>query len=738
MILRHCGNKKGEIPERRRFYTPYLDKCPEALNLSVFSPTEMRFKLFFLPFHKTYQTAVHDSGVEKTMKDVQNMSPREALEALGMSDPGTREQSTLAFALRQKVDKDADFAEGVVEEGGLHTILDVMKGAGQATGYFLDVICGLLLYTTGLEQLLVQPDIVERIWKLVVEHDANGDAVIRVARPAVQILIITIKFLGQQGDDASSWINEDPDKKIPITGRKIVHRAAKKLVKDGIKSYEGLCSLLNTKELNLQTNVLGLLVILVQKSMAESRYKAKKLLFMWHQCGLLTKVDAMNSGTVDETLSRLLKTFKQLRDTVKIPQCWIASTRNCQMFEKEKHAYDQVNSEVFLHQQQIGRIREARAQILKSQEAARSLSLQCGTSPNYHPTARFSEGGGITLPTPGSPVPKHILQATHSIQTADLSLIRGKAFDNYKNAVDLSSFIEKVAGNTEEVQKGPVKGSGKTKGARFDDDTTESEASSEDLPPPSDESSDSTSDSDSESLPPPSEEDSSDSEPPPDPQQPGGGGGGGAKAGAGPTPSGTQPIGGPTEFDPVTGAPVVEPAATGGGGGGPGVAPPPPPPPTTGGTGAPVAPPAVGAKGKKTVPPPPGKGKGKKGAAGPKVQWWKHGKPKQALRVFHWEKVQVGDEKASGTIWGKVHFEYDCSFDLEDFVKNFQAKAAGAKKPKGPTKPEKIEMMDSKKFQNISIMLHKMPAIEDIKRGLDLLNTDVLPRDCLESLKAQV
>eukprot|EP01064_Diplonema_japonicum_P029064 TRINITY_DN4616_c0_g2_i1.p1 TRINITY_DN4616_c0_g2~~TRINITY_DN4616_c0_g2_i1.p1 ORF type:complete len:992 (+),score=321.98 TRINITY_DN4616_c0_g2_i1:70-3045(+) len=681
--------------------------------------------------------------------DISTRTPREVLDMIQHADPSGRELMGVVYSCKQRVDADSDFAEGLVEAGGLLNLLELMPKAGAAMGYVLDTVCGLLLYLNGLQQLLEQPDIVDRVWKIVTQKDSQGDVAIKIARPAVLILIITVKFLDQlQNTEDAAWITSQNSEGALIktkidAGRRAVHKAVKRLVeKEGIDCYATLAILLGTTEIQLLTNVMGLLNILLQKTKEESAYKAKKLLFRWQQCGLLQKADALTSE--DVTLRRLLETFKKTRSTLKIPECWGSALKYMKVFDREKTTYDSINKEVFIFQQQQNKIRDARLGMQKFQETLYAASIQLGISPLYHPTKRFADGGGMNIPTAPIPPSTRPVQMSNALDKMMLVDVRSKLFEGFKAAQDFRSNVEHIVGPvaTPAAERAP-----RPPGMNLDDDDSDDSMDSDGIGPPDDDDDDDSDDSiepptdDEESLPPPStDSDSDDMGPPPD-----------EESGATTAPATVSHV------DPVTGVVTQVAAPTPAGGavearpgvesaGAPshgGAVPPPAPAPPTGAPPPPAAPSAA----VKAAPPPPVAGKGKapkapvkkgKGAKGPQVQWWKGGKPKVPLRVFHWEKIAVSDEKAEGTMWNAVHFKVDCSFDQDDFVDKFQAKKGREKKSTLKEVVKKTEMMDSKKFQNISIMLHKMPEIDDIKKGLDILDEDILSRDCLEALKAQI
>jgi hypothetical protein len=104
------------------------------------------------------------------------------------------------------------------------------------------------------------------------------------------------------------------------------------------------------------------------------------------------------------------------------------------------------------------------------------------------------------------------------------------------------------------------------------------------------------------------------------------------------------------------------------------------------------------------------------------------------MRPFHWENFKIENDKA---FWNKVHTgEVDCTYNYEEFENMFSQKELEKKEAKPVI--VKIQLMDSKKFQNISIMLHKMPKIPQIQRAVIDLDDALIAKDSLEAMIAQV
>lgn len=118
--------------------------------------------------------------------------------------------------------------------------------------------------------------------------------------------------------------------------------------------------------------------------------------------------------------------------------------------------------------------------------------------------------------------------------------------------------------------------------------------------------------------------------------------------------------------------------------------------------------------------------------------WFDSGKhkPKEKMKQLHWERWAL-PEDCEGTLWYKVHKELHTMMDFDQAKFEEMYKTSDKKKePKDKVKKaKKIEMMDDKKFQNVSIMLTKQPKIPQMREALDTLDAKVFDRDTLEALK---
>eukprot|EP00760_Papus_ankaliazontas_P034610 PhM_4_TR728/c1_g1_i1/m.47932 len=119
--------------------------------------------------------------------------------------------------------------------------------------------------------------------------------------------------------------------------------------------------------------------------------------------------------------------------------------------------------------------------------------------------------------------------------------------------------------------------------------------------------------------------------------------------------------------------------------------------------------------------------------ATPEIQYWKGPAPTKKMRVFHWDKFKVENDFA---FWNKIHNgDIDCSYNYDEFESMFSQKETTAKEKKPVV--VKVQLIEAKKFQNISIMLHKLPKIPQIQRGVLDLDDDMIPKESLEAMIAQ-
>lgn len=142
-----------------------------------------------------------------------------------------------------------------------------------------------------------------------------------------------------------------------------------------------------------------------------------------------------------------------------------------------------------------------------------------------------------------------------------------------------------------------------------------------------------------------------------------------------------------------------------------------------------------------------GKGKGPPELK-PKDGWYTGKKPEKKMKIIHWDKYPLlstreGEEEFR-TLWHQVHNneccrgELNCEFDYDELETLFSNKVGGTKGPAKEKKKEAIILIDGKKFQNLSIMLHKMPPLEQCDQAVKALDGDVLDQEKLEMLLAGV
>lgn len=218
--------------------------------------------------------------------------------------------------------------------------------------------------------------------------------------------------------------------------------------------------------------------------------------------------------------------------------------------------------------------------------------------------------------------------------------------------------------------------------------------------------------------------------PPPPP-----GGPAGAEAG-GPPPPPPPPGGGPPPPPPPPGGGGPPPPPPPGGG-------PPPPPPPPGGGGPPPPPPPGGGPppppgGPGGPPPPPG------GApAGPVLPKKKKIVPGQKMRNFNWNMINV--RKIKDTIWENIDDEkvkLDISALEGAFAQREKVKVEGENGlDSGPltdrSKKQLIQVLDSKRSQNVSIMLSRFGSgvsFEQIKRAVIDLDASVIDLENLQQM----
>lgn len=205
------------------------------------------------------------------------------------------------------------------------------------------------------------------------------------------------------------------------------------------------------------------------------------------------------------------------------------------------------------------------------------------------------------------------------------------------------------------------------------------------------------------------------------PPPPPGGPEGAAVVGEGAPPPPPPPGGGPPPPPPPGGGGPPPPPPPGGG-------PPPPPPP---GGGGPPPPPPPGGGG---PPPPPGMG----GPPPPALPKKKKIVPGHKMRNFNWNMINV--RKIKDTVWEELDDEHvkldipaiEDAFALREKVKSEED---GSMTDRAARKVL-IQVLDSKRSQNVSIMLSRFGQVsfEEIKKAIINLDTKVIDLDNLQAM----
>ena len=668
---------------------------------------------------------------------------REALDVLLYDDPSGPKKRKTIVELQQLVQK-ADFAEQFLEEDGLNVIVQQVKQtSGNIQGALLTVLKHLLVYVNAIEQVAESPDLVEKIYGLLIPSSDGTPVSLSVAKPTLEILIVICGVLE--------------------TGHKLINQAAKKRIGVGLQPYSPLIPLLSCDEFTTIHSTLVFMNMLLKKKKAAADLKAKKLYFRWKECGIISLLQRIASME-DEEIQKQLSLLQRMANFT-IPRSWEEASKFKQMYEEAKRKLDVSTEALFVYQQQQAKMRLLKMELQRAQETLRALSIILpASSTAYHPSRRFRDGGGL----PAGALVSTALEPIDATQASkDISDVRRKVFDHFVQSSDFRPLVEKVVGPSFAGRAG--------RGARRYDDDMIMAPDDDEAPPPSDDEPD--------EPPPPDDDD--DAPPPADddddgPSVPGGtgkssggtrrgpgagqrrqGGGGGAggpddddvpppadddEAPRAPSaPTGTAGASSPAHVDPsaaprlgeidATAAAVASPpspsapvvatptAAPGGAPPLPGKAPPPPPPPP-------------GKRG--GIPPPPGARAGASGPAAPKDTrvFYRGPAPQKKMKPLHWDKIDLPDTGA--TVWHRIYAgsDIDTTFDYEEFENLFSQKEVEAKKEVAP-KPKKIMLLEEGIHRNLSIVLHKLPSIPNVQRALNELDGEVLNREALVAMAAQ-
>lgn len=663
-------------------------------------------------------------------------SVKEAIDILLYDDPQGIRKRKLLLELQSSVTK-TEFAEQFLDEDGLSIVLQQIKTTtGNVQGALLGVLRGLLVYVNAMDQVAESPDLVDKIYGLLVPPPDGTPVSLSVAKPTLEILIVICG--------------------MHELGHKLINQAAKRRLGVGILPYSPLINLLASNDLLTVHNTLLLMNILLKKKKESSELKAKKLVFRWRECGLMSLLTPLTTTEEKEVLKQL--SILQRGCNITIPGSWEEASKYKQQYEETKRKCDAATEALYLFQQQQSKMRLLKAELARAHETVKALScLVPSVSTQYHPSRRFADGGGL----PAVALASNQLEPieTHNV-SRDITDARKKTFEQFVMSNDLRGEVERIIVKSNLAISGASGAGGRrVRGRHYDpDDDMELPPDDDELPP-----------ADDDEPPPPDDED----EPPPpddddDAPPPGGaptaasggqpihrvGASASGEVSAGTSTSGPAAASIPklgeqpaemTEYErqvaeyeaqkkayddymaqqAAAAAPAAYAAPTAAVGGPPAGAPPPPPPP--GRFGAPP-------------PPPPGRGK-LPGAAGataakPSKLFFKGPAPTKKMKPLHWDKIELQDDGSS--VWHKIYNGTACdtAFDYEEFEQLFSQKEVEVKKEVAP-KPKKILLLDEGIHRNLSIVLHKLPSIPNVQRALLELDDQTLGREALIAMLAQ-
>ena len=628
------------------------------------------------------------------------LSVKEAIDILGYEDPNSIRFRKLVVDLQKNVQR-SDFAEDFLEKDGLNVLIQTLRMTqGNVQGHLLQILSALLVYKNAIEEFAESPELVDKIYSLLQPPTDGEPIALAVAKPALEILIVICGVLEN--------------------GHKLINQAAKRRVGVNVQPYGPLIGLLSCQDLLTIHNTLLFMNILMKKKKTVSELKAKKLLFRWKECGIMSVLKPLTTYE-DKSIAQQLSILQKATNLV-IPRSWEEAQKYKTQVEDLRRRYDAASESLFVYQQQQAKLRLLKAELSRAQETIKTMGLMLPDMPSTtHPSQRFENGGGISLSALFDKSMETVdIQAT----AKEISSARRKLFEVFVTSPEFKPTVEKlVTPPAAAASHRGKKGTAARHADPNDDDIRPPDEDEEDAPPPD-------GGDDAELPPPPPEEDEL---PPPPPEE----GGETSSAKPAPTPqaaaSDTQRTDAPqpqgaASAQPAAPAPAqatVSPTAVAAGYSSP-TAPPPPPPP--GAFGAPPPAPRFG------VP-----GAAKAAAAADTVAYYKGPAPKKKMKPLHWEKLGL---PSGSTMWHVImnSKDFDCSFDYEEFEAMFSQKEAEAKSKTGAEggKEKKLMLLDNKTFQNLSIMLHKLPTIPNIQRALLDLDNEILTRDTLSAILAQV
>lgn len=659
-------------------------------------------------------------------------SVKEAIDILLYDDPQGMRKRKLLFELQTSVAK-TEFAEQFLEEDGLTIVLQQIKNTtGNVQGALLSVLRGLLVYVNAMDQVAESPDLVDKIYGLLVPPPDGTPISLSVAKPTLEILIVICGMLDQ--------------------GHKLINQAAKRRIGVGVQPYSPLINLLSSNDLLTVHNTLLLMNILLKKKRESSELKAKKLVFRWKECGLMNLLTPLTTTEEREVQKQL--TILQRGCNITIPGSWEEASKYKTQFEEMRRRCDAATEALYTFQQQQSKMRLLKAELARAQETVKTLSAALPSlSTQYHPSRRFADGGGL----PAIALASNQLEPIDSTNAGrTISEARKKIFEQFVSAPDLRGEVEQIIVSRNLIPAGAFQSAARRGGAsgrrgrrHYDanDDDDMGVPSDDDLPPPDDDDLPPPEDDD---LPPPEDDDLP---PPPEDDEdappPGGAHRGGVVSGAG----GASQSGGMeghgvygnqsaaagsahaglgesvAEVADAYSAPQASPVAAGG-------APPPPPPP--GRPGAPPPPPPPPGK-KGGIPPPPG-ARGVPGAAAgpskPSREFFKGPAPTKKMKPLHWDKIELKDD-AGVSVWHRIYNGTACdtTFNYEEFETMYSQKEVEVKKVE--PKPKKLLLLEEGVHRNLSIVLHKLPSIPNVQRALLELDDQTLGREALIAMLAQ-
>lgn len=650
-------------------------------------------------------------------------SAKEAIDILLYDDPQGMRKRKLLLELQSAVSK-TEFAEQFLEEDGLTIVLQQIKNTtGNVQGALLSVLRGLLVYVNAMDQVAESPDLVDKIYGLLVPPPDGTPISLSVAKPTLEILIVICGMLEQ--------------------GHKLMNHAAKRRIGVGVQPYSPLINLLSSNDLLTVHNTLLLMNILLKKKRESSELKAKKLVFRWKECGLMSLLTPLTTTEEREVQKQL--TILQRGCNITIPGSWEEASKYKTQFEEMRRRCDAATESLYTFQQQQSKMRLLKAELARAQETVKALSAALPTlSTQYHPSRRFADGGGLPAVALASNQLEPIDPTTASRTISDA---RKKIFEQFVSAPDLRSEVENIIVSRNLMPAGAHHGASRHGGTRRgrrhydpnDDDDDLGVPSDDDLPPPDD-----------DELPPPEDED--DLPPPPDDDEdtppPTTALHGGVRDATGSSDAPAAASAGAASAAPHTAAPyspqstalgeaVAEiadayatPAVAASGG-----APPPPPPPGRGGA-PPPPPPPPGKKG--GIPPPPGKAVpgAAQGPSKPSREFFKGPAPTKKMKPLHWDKIELKDD-AGVSVWHRIYNGTACdtTFDYEEFETMYSQKEVEVKKVE--PKPKKLLLLEEGVHRNLSIVLHKLPSIPNVQRALLELDDQTLGREALIAMLAQ-